>query len=1056
MSTVSIPFVKGQHEETDAKLLPQGLFTSLVNVRYRKGARLAVRNGFRHDSANATFSEANVLAVGKFDQQHHVILQKRLGDDQPPVWARHIGSSYTAGVSPVGSLANQQAGSVGVPQILPIQVGSMANLVDAVASSDCLALGGFLFVVVAAYQAGSTKLPSTQINWFNGSTLLFKIDPATGAVLGTQFYSGDLSSNCKLVNINGNIGIFWADNANHVRYAVSDVNLNTIVGATTVIGTVAGLAPYFDVCQGATSTVTWLVYNSAANQLSFGDVSTVGVFAIKSTIATTNTGRPSIARRGLNPTDDVVIVWNDGATFVTGVTKYTIFRRSTGLFPTATTTLATSTYTASALGYPVVAESTLDDWIAAWNVTITAGTLPVPVDAMFQTTAGQAAHPTFGNYVVSRPFTFGASNFIGLIATDRNIVGNFPAPTTPGAYFLFDADTPAFVPEPSAESVFAIDQAIPYDIRLGGTVYFENRRSMQAVPAIGIEPALGGAAMVALPFASDERGGWGLVRFEYGKYAEMFQTAALNGQLFVSGPRVLQYDGLSLVEGGFSTPRIMTVTPFAGTGAIANGTYSLVAVYEWHDALGSRHQSPPSDPFSVTMAGANTGMTVTVSPPLASIRNAGTATSVSITAQTTVVLKIYRTTLAQVSVYQDSGATVDTSLGNFRPGFTATLLVNDAIVTTLEVLYTQGARGGLSGILENDLPPPARYIWAGSDRLILGHTDNPTQYQLSKLKFEGEPINWSNTPAYRGNVDKPITGVAEMDGVYFIGTRDAIWNVSGQGPDDSGGGGTFDTPVRLPSDSGFYSAASLLLTGNGLFFQGAVDRIYLLPRGGGVPQWIGQPIRDTLALFPWVTSSAYDQDSGLAYFACVNTSGTAGRLLVFDTRINEWSVDNVQARAIRSLAIYNGLLVIDGSIVESTTSYQDDDGSTQATVLPVLVTGDIRPFGQQGWGQIISATILGEARDVAVAWSATLDVSYDSGKTFGETATWPVATLASSTGDAIDGMQHFFVTQRCDAIRVRLSWTAPAPTEGMVFHGMDLDVVPLGGVKRQARTRQAA
>lgn len=1054
MSEIHIPFTHGQHEETDAKLLPQGLFSSLQNVRYRKDARLAARNAFRHDTANAAFSEANVLGVGKFDQQHHIVLQKRLGDDQPPVWARHVNGIYTDGTSPLGSLANQQAGSVGVPQILPLQVGSMANLIDAIASSDCLALGGFLWVVVSAYRQGTTRDPAPQINWFNSYMLLFKIEPATGAVLNTQYLGSDVASNLKLVNMNGNIGIFYADNANHVRYQEYNTTPTILVAPVTVVTTVAGLAPYFDVCAGAAATVAWLVYNSAANTLSFGDVSTAGAFTLKNTVATTNTGRPSIARRGLNPTDDCVIVWNDGATFVTGTTKYTIYRRSTNTFTTATTTLAIP-YTGSALGYPVVAESTLDDWLAAWNVTITAGTLPVPVDAMFQTTAGQTAHSTFGNYVVSRPFTFGTSNFIGMLATDRSLVFSFPTPTTPGAYFLYDADTPANVPDPSAEAVFAIDSATPYDIQTGGSIYVENRRSMQAVPAIGIEPALGGAAMVALPFASDERGGWGLVRFEYGQYEEMFQTAALNGQLFISGSRILQYDGASLVESGFTTPRILTITPFAGTGAIANGTYSLVAVYEWHDALGNRHQSPPSDPFSVTMAGANTGMTVTVSPPLASIRNANVPGG-SLTAQTTVVLKIYRTTLLAVSVYQDSGATISTTLGSFRPGFTATLLSNDATVSLLETLYTQGARGGLSGVLENDLPPPARYIWAGSDRLILGHTDNPSQYQLSKLKFPGEPINWSNTPAYRGNVDKPITGVAEMDGVYFIGTRDAIWNVGGQGPDDNGAGGTFDTPVRLPSDVGFYSAASLLLTGSGLFFQGAVDRIYVLPRGGGAPQWIGQPVRDTLALFPWITSSAYDQDSGLVYFAAVNTAGTLGRLLVYDTRIGEWSVDNVLSRAIRSLAIYNGLLVIDGSIVESTTSYQDSDGSSTASVIPTLVTGDVRPFGQLGLGRVRRVELLGEARDVTTAFSVTLDVSYDSGKTYGESVSWPIGNLALAIGDTINGADHALARPRLGGnVRYRWSWSTPSATEGIIWHGMSLDAYQAPGLKRAAGSARA-
>lgn len=1050
MPIIPIPFLKGIHEEADPKLLPQGLFTAATNVRFQKDGRVGVRNGFRHDAANTVFSEANVLAVGKFDQQHALILQKRLGDDIPPAWARHLGSTYSAGYPAslsIGSpIANQQSGSVGVPEILQTFAGSQASLVDAICSSDCVVIGGFIFVVVSAYSAGTTKVPVVQANWFNAYMYLYKIDPSTGAILASRQLTIEQASNVKVVDINGNVGVFWADGANHVRFAASNPALSsTIVAPVTVVTTVAGLAPHFDVCQGATSTITWLVFNSAANTLSFGDVSTVGVYTVKNTIATTNIGRPSIGRSGLNPTDDVVIIWNDGATFITGSTKYTVYRRSTNTFITATTTLSTGGLTTAALGYPVVAESSLDDWTGAWCVTETAGSTPVPVDLMFQTTSGQTPKQISGMYPVSKPFTFGSSTFIGILATDRNTIAVFPGVTVPGAYFLIDNDTPSASTTPSCEAVLAIDAAVPLE---NTSIYPDPRRKIQPIAAIGVEPVLGGAVVVALPLFTGERGGWGLVRTEYGRYEEMFQTATLNGQLFVSGARVLQYDGVSLVESGLSTPRIVSATPGAIGGTIANGTYLLSAVYEWFDALGNRHLSPPSNPVSVTMAGANNGITVIVSPLLASTRN-------TIDNFTTVTVRVYRT-LAGSSIFQESAGVISIPTSQANTGFTVVLTAPDATVAQLEIIYTQGARGGLSGILQNDRPPPARYIWAGSDRLIIGHTDNPTQYQLSKLRFGGEPINWSNTPAFIGNVDKPITGVAEMDGTFFIGTRDAIWTVGGPGPDDNGSGGTFDTPLRLPSDTGFYSAGSIVLTGKGLMFQGTPDRLYQIPRGGGTPEWIGQPIRDTLLAFPWITSSAFDQDSNLVYFACVNAAGTLGRLLVYDTRINEWSVDNVQTRAIRSLSIFNGLLVIDGSIVETPGNFQDFDGSTSATVLPTLTTGDIRPFGQTGWGQMIKTQMLAEARDVTVAWSATMDVSYDSGKTFGETATWTRANIATAIGDAIDAAEHYFVTQRCDSVRLRFSWTTPSATEGIVWNGLQFEVIPFEGSKRGPPNMRAA
>jgi len=178
-------------------------------------------------------------------------------------------------------------------------------------------------------------------------------------------------------------------------------------------------------------------------------------------------------------------------------------------------------------------------------------------------------------------------------------------------------------------------------------------------------------------------------------------------------------------------------------------------------------------------------------------------------------------------------------------------------------------------------------------------------------------------------------------------------------------------------------------------------------------------------------------------------------LIVYDIRIGEWYVDNFYNRAIKTLAVYNGKLVIDGDIFETAVFTDDDTGAKADAIVPTLTTGDIRAFGMNGWGRYRKVQLEGEARDVSVAWSVTMDVSYDSGKTFTTEATWTRANIAAAIDDAIEGAEHFFLTQKTPSIRLRFSVSSPSPTEGLIFNGLTLEVFPQGGIERKANNMRA-
>lgn len=1018
MSVLHIPFVAGQHEEADAKLLPQGMLVRAENVRARKDARFGVRSAYRQDVAGPAISTVNNAAWS--EPKLDLVFQKRSAPNGPPRAYAH---------TPVGwNFADFNdlcmGGGLSVFERQTSQIGLLPSQ-NGIGSCDVTVSGSYAYVAYFDYVLAS-KLTGS-------SMYVAKVNLDNGAIIRVSGLITATGSNCKILFVNGVLMLFWAENATDtVQFAALDLTVLSFTASGTVVTSSIGRSRYFDVSPGGAATEAYLIHQSAANTLQFGTVSTAGVFAALNTIATTNTeARPSITPTGNAPTDQIAIIWLDGATFTSGNAKYTVYRRSTTSFITATTTIDAS---GVCTGYPVIGSNTTDDWRAAWN----RAAIFIGSQRKVGTFRPGGAVEFYANMALSsKPFQAGT-----LFAALTTSVDDVAAAA--GSFYAMDISYQGNAGgslSGGCEAVFAPFEAAPADIAAN---VCDPRRKVVAVAANGSAPGLSAVATV-LPLIAGNTNGWVLYRSEYGDRADVQLPARLNGELIFSGGVITNYDGRTIAESGLDVPIIYLATQTGG-GAIADGTYQVVFVWEFFDGAGRRHRSSPSLPSSVTTGGGSNNITVYFGSPHATGRNL---------IEPRIRLRVYRTTLAQTTIFQDAiGYALPLGTPGTITSFTLTAI--DAVVSTNEVLYTQGSRGGLSGLLENDRPPAAKFLWAGSDRLIAGGLEKPNGYQLSKLRQEGEPMEWADFDAYKGNVDGRVTAVSEMDGTYWIGTANGWWSVSGPGPDDNGGGGAFDVPRRLPTDIGCISHKSLVMVGQGLIFQGAADRMYLLPRGGGTPTPIGWQVRDTLAAFPYISAAVFDPDSNVAYWAICNTAGSAGRLLVYDTRLNEWFVDNVSAgRAIKALSLYDGKLEVDGTMIETPGSFADDAGSL-VTVIPVLETGDMRPFGAQGWGRIVRTTLLGEARDVSVAWTLTLDVSYDSGKTYAEQAQWPVASLAVAIGDAIDGAEHMFVQQRVAAVRNRWSWTTPSPTEGLVFNAQSLEVLPAAGLKRQPNSTRAA
>lgn len=1009
MTTVDIPFQHGLHEETDSKLLPQGLFTVAQNVRYRKDGRLGIRYGYDFTSS-AQSNTAYAISVGP---KENLFISPRTS--LPPAFQSRSVGGYTL-LSSLGT----SGGDLGVPERLQIiehfvdtnagNVTSPISPLSTATSVDLVNLNGTLTCAYTVGTPGSTPGRSNSASYFStASTVPNGIPGFIGAADAS-------ATNIKLVNINGTVCFFWANSANQIRMSAGPFGT-----PVTVATAAAGRAPYFDVSPGGSATEAYLIYPTTTTLLSFGTVNTAGTFSLLNGIATTGTeSRPSITPTFNAPTDQIAIVWNDGATIAVGNCKITVYRRSTSSFLVATTTVDNSGFM---IGFPTIAPHPTQDWmVAASRDALSSASMTTLI--MF--TSSLSRQYLNGYQVASRPFTAGSGTYAVAVSQDLAQVSR------DSTYVIVD---PAFGSFPRIESVLA--QGIGTTAVMWAAYTYDPRRSVVAATPVDSDPGVS-AVIFAAPIQTLVTGGFILYRITYGSFGDTNASAHLNGETFLAGARHSEYDHRSVLSGHFiDRPRIYSATAQVG-GAMVNGTYQYVAVFEYVDFFGYRHQSPPSLPMSVTLAGANASVQVATSTPSDTHIQLGGA-----------YIRLYRTSVGG-TVFQECYGISPAVPGAVTPPADALAFANDTQGDNNlgSVLYTQGERGGLSGIHENEEPPPARYITAGSFRLLIGGMENPAQVQWSKLQFDGEPITWADDPQWRATVDGRVTGVAELDGTWFVFTKDTVWTVVGDGPDDTGAG-AFSSPQRLPSSIGCLSHKSIIKFGGGLLFQ-STRGLEILPRGGGEPQWIGASVRDTLTSFPYVSASAFNQVEQVCYWAVTDAAGSAGRLIVYDIRIGEFYVDDFYQRAIKALSVYDGKLVIDGQMVETSTFTDDDTGIKTTAIVPVLTSGDIRAFGQDGWGRYRRVQILGEARDVSVAWSLSLEVSYDSGKTFGTPTLWTRANLATAIGDAIDGAEHMFVTQKTDSVRLRLSISTPSPTEGLVFNGLSLAVTPESDLKRQA------
>ena len=519
-------------------------------------------------------------------------------------------------------------------------------------------------------------------------------------------------------------------------------------------------------------------------------------------------------------------------------------------------------------------------------------------------------------------------------------------------------------------------------------------------------------------------------------------TVQAGRALQISGGALAEFNGLC-EETGFSNFPVIFSVVGGGGGALSSGTYLYVAVFEYLDTQGRRHRSAPSDPFTFA-SGANTSATLQIETLIAQSKAAN------------VSVHVYRTLVGGTTYHR---VTPNVGAPNAFSGTFVTYvdLMGDTAAAANEFIYTDG------GVIPNQLPPPCTFMCLCNGRLWLGGQLDRCVLTSSKLLVDGEPTQFGDPSDFEFEVFLPEnnTGLASLDGTLVAFAREAIYLVTGDGPDDQGVGG-YNPPQKLPCDVGCIDWRSVVETSIGVFFQ-SKRGIYLLPRGFNAPVFIGAEVEDTLASFPICKSAtlvsapanASGQGEITVRFVMTDTeNGVNTACLVYDLKTQGWSVDtNIGVGSQGPGGTWLDTFVQSGANTGSLNLLFAEDRTTYAissTFIPTkLGTGDIRPFGVAGYGGFDHVVLVGEFRGAA---NVNVSVSVDG-------ATADVYPFQVTAADAPDGSVYLDVTPKVrlgSSIRVTVvDATSSGPTEGFIAQALFIESETIGKTKRLAAARKA-
>lgn len=531
-------------------------------------------------------------------------------------------------------------------------------------------------------------------------------------------------------------------------------------------------------------------------------------------------------------------------------------------------------------------------------------------------------------------------------------------------------------------------------------------------------------------------------------------SSEIAGALHLTGGQLWEYDGLRPVEHGFHVwPENNTSTTATGAGSIAAGTYYYVFTYEWTDNQGNLHRSAPSIPIKQVTTTASSTNTLKV--PTLRLTYKRTPNPVRIVG--------YRWSVAQQTYYQftsiTSPALNDPSIDNV----TITDTNSDLQILGQTLLYTIG------GVLENIGAPASIHSALFKNRLFLIDAEDRNLLWYSKAVIEAVPVEMSDlltifvapTSGAQGSTG-PMTALGAMDDKLIIFKKDAIYYLTGTGPDNMGANNDFTDAVFITSAVGCPNPSSIVLMPHGLMFQ-SDKGIWLLGRDLST-NYIGAPVEQYNSQTA-VSAETIPATNQVRFVLDNNIT------LMYDYFYGQWGTFN-NTFAI-SATLYQGshtYLNSFGQVFQETLNTYLDGSEP---VLLSLVTGWINIAGVQGYERFYQMLIEGTYFS---PFKLNVQLAYDyNSSPIQSTLIMPDNYIKPWSGEAQWGSggpwggpsnvfeaRLFPERQKCEAFQIQIneiydaSFTLPT---GIVPAGQGLNLSGLNlliGVKKGTRTSKAS
>jgi len=534
------------------------------------------------------------------------------------------------------------------------------------------------------------------------------------------------------------------------------------------------------------------------------------------------------------------------------------------------------------------------------------------------------------------------------------------------------------------------------------------------------------------------------VRWEVFEVEEKRGVSVRDGETLYTGSSVSVFDGTTSFPCGFFTPPAVFD---GGTGSGAPGTEEVTqffaAVATFIDENGRLFQSSPEvKQFTVFVERDDDG-----------------AVTSGQSRKFNVGLSAGMPNLVKVQYY----ATIPGDENSLLRLYDTQTLDRNPIVESTEVpvvdldlsapvLYTSG------GVVNNDPPPSADFIVRTRDRIwVSGLSGDSSRIQASKFIRNGYGIEWSSLDQFFVDFPEEVVGMGVMDTQVIVLTRHGIYQTGGAGPDNLGIG-FFNSPQTLPGRVGCKSKESIVTARDGVYFLS--DRgIEKINRGFAAPTWDGETVRDTIEEYPICTGAAYLSTDDTIRWGFMKEDGSESVVIVKDLQYATWYVNQYEQNSTSRNMI---------------AVQEDDDGTEHFLFGPFggkvteqyredikvesydsnqfySETGDIRVGGINGWGLGKKLHILGEYGGPT---KLKVEMTFNK-QEFGKwEKVWDLTDEEYSEGEQLE-MRIALPIMRFSNCKFRLSWTCEPNRKSFIANGISLYYTAntTGGVRTQVRNQ---